>query len=73
MAKFSLDTRLGEIIKDYRAKDLVAKHLGAGSLTHPLLPFIKVLTIKQALKHKNNAGFPPESIESLAQELLELD
>lgn len=73
MAKFSLDSRLGDVIKDERAKDLVARHLGAGSLTHPLLPFIKVLTIKQALKHKNNTGFPPESIEALAQDLLELD
>lgn len=73
MAKFSPDSRLGEVIKDDRAKDLVAKHLGAGSLTHPLLPFIKMLTIKQALKYKNNAGFPPESIEALAQDLLQLD
>lgn len=63
---FSRATKMGDLLKDERAKEVLVKHFSEGLLTHPMIKMASGLSLEKMVKM--SAGQIPDSLLEAADE-----
>lgn len=68
--KFSIDSKIGDLIRDEQAKAVLEKHL-PGSTTHPMLGMALGMTLRQ-ISYYPESGLTAAKLKALDEDLQKL-
>lgn len=73
MARYNMDSRMGEVLNDPEAMAILEKYLPKELLHHPLISVAKKHRIQTAYKYHKMADVSTETADKLLAELFQLE
>lgn len=73
MAKFTLDTTLGELLADPRAKSVLDQYV-PGATSNPMIAMVQGMTLRAlvAMPQASQMGFTPDKAQAVLDEINKL-
>ena len=71
MGKFNLDSKLGEIAKDEKAREIVESFL-PGQIDSPQFMLVQGLRVRGVLGKGHYVGLTPEQENSIVEQIMEI-